>query len=275
MELAPGIVGVPLRTPTLPPATHTNCWLVGEGSFLVIDPASPWDDERGRLLDVIRGRLAAGESLAGLLLTHHHHDHVAGAAHLRDALAADGVPAPVFGHPETAARVDVAVDRRLVDGDHLVVGGCELDVLHTPGHARGHLVLHDRASGAMVAGDMVAGVGTIAIDPDEGDLGDYLAQLERLRGRSPTVLLPAHGPALPHADAVLSMYIAHRHARSDQIRRALADGGPLTPDGIAAVVYPELPAAWQRLAARQVLSHLKWLAAHGVARAVDGERWSA
>ena len=89
------------------------------------------------------------------------------------------------------------------------------------------------------------------------------------------MLLPAHGPALPHADAVLSMYIAHRHARSDQIRRALADGGQLTPDGIAAVVYPELPAAWQRLAARQVLSHLKWLAAHGVARAVDGERWSA
>jgi len=44
IEMRPGIVLVPLRTPTLPPATHTNCCVVGGDEVVVIDPASPYDD---------------------------------------------------------------------------------------------------------------------------------------------------------------------------------------------------------------------------------------
>jgi ribonuclease/clavin/mitogillin len=271
----PGVEAYPLRTPTLPPATHTNCWVIGDGAMLIVDPASPWDDERGRLWQALRARLDRGESVRGIFLTHHHHDHIGGASHLRDLLRAAGIDAPVIAHAETASRVPLPVDELWGEGDLIEVGGRRLDVLHTPGHAAGHLVLHDRDSGVMVAGDMVAGVGTIAIDPDEGDLGDYLHHLERLRARRPTALLPAHGPALHQPDAVLSFYVAHRHGRSEEIRRALQEHGRQSPDELADRVYAELEQAWRRLAARQILSHLRWLARHGAAVAHDDGAWSA
>jgi flavorubredoxin len=44
--MRPGIVLVPLRTPTLPPATHTNCYIVGGDEVIVIDPASPYEEEQ-------------------------------------------------------------------------------------------------------------------------------------------------------------------------------------------------------------------------------------
>src|SRR5262245_40635974 len=58
--VAPGIVGVAVRTPTLPPAAHTSCWLVGDGDLLAIDPGSPYPDQQDALAAEIaaRGRLA-------------------------------------------------------------------------------------------------------------------------------------------------------------------------------------------------------------------------
>ena len=48
-----------MRTPTLPPATHTNGILIGDGPELVaIDPASPYPEERAALdtfLDAVEG----------------------------------------------------------------------------------------------------------------------------------------------------------------------------------------------------------------------------
>jgi endoribonuclease LACTB2 len=260
-----GVEVVPVRTPTLPPATHTNTWILGVGEMLVADPASPWEDEQQALFHHLQRRIDGGERIRTLFLTHHHHDHVAGALDLQARLAAIGHPVPITAHPITADLVDFPIDQLWHEADVHHVGGLSFDVLHTPGHAPGHLVLHLHDSGVMLAGDMVAGVGTIAIDPDEGDLGDYLLHLERMRQRKPTALLPAHGPVLREADAVLSFYIAHRHGRTQQIREVL-DHGDATPLDIAAVVYPELDPAWQRLASRQVVTHLNWLHKHGYAR---------
>jgi len=267
----PAVAVHPVRSPTIPPATHTNSWLLGDGELLVVDPASPWEEEQQSLFDAVQRRLADGQRLRGLFLTHHHHDHVSGAADLRDRLRAVGHDAPVIAHTVTADLVALPVDEFLGEGDVLTVGTSIYDVLHTPGHAPGHLCLHDRATGALLAGDMVAGVGTIAIDPDEGDLGDYLHHLERLRGRRPTSLLPAHGPVLRQPDAVLSMYIAHRHGRTEQIR-ARIEQGAATPLEVATHVYDTLDPRYLPLAARQVLTHLKWLREQGHAQ-VDGELW--
>jgi glyoxylase-like metal-dependent hydrolase (beta-lactamase superfamily II) len=122
---------------------------------------------------------------------------------------------------------------------------------------------------------MVAGVGTIVIDPAEGDLQDYLDSLERMRGLGAERLLPAHGPVMPHADAVLSFYVAHRHQRTDQVRTALVRLGASTPQELAPAVYPELDPRMLPVAAMQILTHLRWLDRHGLARAGDGGRWSA
>src|SRR5437868_4417948 len=69
--ISPGIRVLALRTPTLPPAAHTNVYMVGPpGSpTVVVDPGSPYSDEQARL------EAASGASIAAVLLTHHHGDH--------------------------------------------------------------------------------------------------------------------------------------------------------------------------------------------------------
>ncbi len=266
------IVAIPVRTPTLAPATHTNTWVVGEGALSVFDPASPYEDEQARLLAELRVRIERGERVERIVLTHHHDDHVSGAEALRRALG----DIPIVAHPETARRVSgrVAVDEAWEDGQSRVCGGVTLTAHHTPGHAPGHLVFQDSASGEVIAGDMVAGIGTILVDPDDGDLAQYLASLDAMRALNPTVLHPAHGPSLPHADQILAFYIAHRHQRTAQIGEALDKLGAATPAELAPVVYPDLPAFAQRFAAAQILSHLRWMKTHGLARPnrTDG-RW--
>ena len=271
----PEIERVAVRTPTLPPATHTNTWILGRGSMTVVDPASPWEDEQQRLFEHLWERTRWGEVVERLFLTHHHHDHVAGAVDLQQRLAAHGVEVPILAHPVTRDLLSKTcpVDHVIEDRETLACGSRTFVAHHTPGHAPGHLVLHDVHSGAVVAGDMVAGVGTIAIDPREGDLQDYLDSLEHLRTLEATALLPAHGPVLEHPETVLSFYIAHRHSRTDQIRDALGTLGTATPLELAPIVYPELDTAHHVLAAAQILTHLQWLDRHGLAVPIDAQRW--
>jgi hypothetical protein len=49
LDVAKGIRMLSLRTPTLPPATHTNVYLVGTGEFVLVEPASPYPDEIARV----------------------------------------------------------------------------------------------------------------------------------------------------------------------------------------------------------------------------------
>jgi endoribonuclease LACTB2 len=259
IEVDPGISVFPVRTPTLPPATHTNTYILGSGQLTIVDPASPWPDEQERLAQVIETRVASGERVERILLTHHHGDHVSGAAVVQQAWSV-----PIVAHRQTRELLigTVVVDQLLDGGDVLTCGSSIFDVHHTPGHAPGHLVFQDQKTKAMVAGDMVAGVGTIAIGPDDGHLGQYLASLQAMRRLKPSCLHPAHGPPLRKADELLAYYIAHRHERTAQIQAALDQLGTAAPIDIVPLVYPELPDTFWGLAAGQILSHLRWLAEH-------------
>lgn len=267
--VAPGIRVVPVRTPTLPPATHTNSYVVGDGAMWVFDPASPWPEEQERLAAALQERIDAGERLERIVLTHHHADHVGGAVVLRERF---GVP--IAAQAWTAAHVGFPVDEVWPDGEARDCGGVTLRAVFTPGHAPGHFVFHDADSGAMIAGDMVAGVGTILISPVDGDLGQYLDSLDRMRGLSPTVLLPAHGDPLHQADAILAFYIAHRHQRSEQIRVGLDELGTATPEELVPIVYADLDPRAHPIAAAQIVSHLRWMKVHGLATERAG-RWSS
>jgi glyoxylase-like metal-dependent hydrolase (beta-lactamase superfamily II) len=260
--VAPGIRAVALRTPTLPPATHTACYLVGpsegEGETFVVDPASPYPDQQA-VLD----RFLERERVAAVLLTHHHGDHVGGAAHL----AARGVP--IWAHAETARRIDVSVARVLEDGD-----ACgPVRAIFTPGHAPGHLCFHDPATGALIAGDMVAGLGTILIDPSEGDMRVYLRSLAIMAALAPSVLLPAHGPVVTDALAKLREYAAHRLMREGRVFDALVAKRPATARELVPLAYADTPKPLWGLAERSLISHLVKLEADGRARR-NGELWA-
>ncbi len=261
MPVAPGIRVLALRTPTLPPAAHTNVYLVGPdaGPVAVVDPGSPYPEQQA-ILD----RVLETSPAAAILLTHHHGDHAGGA----QALAARW-SIPIAAHAATARRLAgrVAVNQLIEDGE-TVYGAT---AIFTPGHAEGHLCF--AAGDAMIAGDMVAGVGTILIDPSEGDMAVYLASLERLLARPQMTLLPAHGPAIPDGHGKLAEYLSHRRMREAKVAAALHDR-PRPLAELVAEVYSDTPRALWTLAERSLLAHLVKLAREQRATDAGDGRWS-
>jgi endoribonuclease LACTB2 len=270
LPVAPGIRVLALRTPTLPPAAHTNSYLVGpgRGPQLLVDPGSPYPDQQALLDRVLALEADAGRPLGLVALTHHHGDHVGGAAALATRWSV-----PIAAHRRTAERLagKVAVARELVAGE--VLDAFEVTCVHTPGHADGHLCF-ERGEAAIV-GDMVAGIGWILIDPVEGDMADYLASLAMLLARPATTLLPAHGPAIGDGPGKLREYIAHRTLREDRVlgalaRRPVASLAELLPDA-----YADTPRALWPLAERSLRAHVDKLVKEGRARVAEPGRWTA
>jgi endoribonuclease LACTB2 len=262
-----GIILFPVITPTLPPAEHTNCYVIGTGDIIVVDPGSPYADEQGRLARLLDDLIAEGRKVQGVVLTHHHEDHVGGALAL-----ARHLDVPLFGHARTLDRVDGDGVRREVlgDGASFDLAGplpMQLRAVFTPGHARGHLCFHEARSGALICGDMVSTLSTIIIDPPEGDLGDYFASLERLKQLAPRTLYPAHGLPTQHALEKLDDYVTHRRARAEALAAALAPG-PRALTDLVAEVYADVPPVVHGLAARSAIASLEWLARAGRVRPV-------
>ncbi len=267
--LADGVACLPLRTPTLPPATSTNLMIAGKSRLALIEPATPFADERQVLDEVVDTLRAQGREVVMLLVTHHHVDHIGDVERLRDRL---GVP--LCAHAETAARLPMSVDRELVDGEEIDLGeGIRLRAVHTPGHAPGHLVLHELSSGIAHAGDMVAGQGSILIDAeDDGDMAQYLDSLRLLGRLGTTALIPAHGPVLTDPVAVVEHYVAHRLAREAKVLAAI-DAGAREQAEILAGAYEDTPRMLWPLAARALEAHLRKLVGDGIVERKHGRAW--
>ena len=251
---------LPLKSPTLPPATTTNCLLLGSEDYAIVDPASPWVEEQERLLSVIEERRSQGIRPACIALTHHHHDHVGGVMALKRSTGL-----PVLAHPRTAELLSgtVEVDGFLDEGDRLQTGPQRWHVLHTPGHATGHICFFLPDTGEGVVGDMLAGEGTIVLDPPEGNLSDYLRSLRRLLTLNAQCLYPAHGPALEDPRGILEHYIRHRLARTEQVASEGRKRSSFTPEELVPEIYSEIPQKFWPIATRQVLCHLLFLADQG------------
>jgi hydroxyacylglutathione hydrolase len=104
----------------------SNSYLVAAsegGSAIVIDAGGPC----GPLLEAAERH---GVYVRTLLLTHHHHDHVAEAFMWREA--------EVLAHPVEAELLE-GVDRTIEPGETLELGGLQVEALHTPGHTAGML----------------------------------------------------------------------------------------------------------------------------------------
>jgi hydroxyacylglutathione hydrolase len=104
----------------------SNTYLVADregGSALVIDAGGP-------CAPLLAAAERLGVDVRALLLTHHHHDHVA------EADAWKGVE--VLAHPIEAEQLE-GVDRTIEPGETLSVGDLRIETLHTPGHTAGML----------------------------------------------------------------------------------------------------------------------------------------
>src|SRR4029078_10743575 len=113
------------------------------------------------------------------------------------------------------------VDLCLDDEDVLILAGepsITLRVLHTPGHTRGHICLHELRTGTLISGDNIVGLGSVLIDPPEGNMRDSFNSLERMRAiPNLSVIFGGHGPAIGNPYAKIDEYISHRLERERRI----------------------------------------------------------
>ncbi len=262
MSLPDGVELLLAPNPSLMTGPGTNTFLVadaGGAGGVVIDPGP---DDEGHLARIVEAAERHG-GLHAILITHGHPDHVEGAEHLR---ALTGAPVLAFS-PEGVPQADAA----LADDQVLLVGDRAIRALHTPGHRFDHLSFLLEDSGALFAGDLVAGVGTVVIIPPEGDLLDYLTSLRRLRALDLRQILPAHGPEIADPAVLLDEYLAHRQMREDQILAGLTHG-PRPIAALVAAIYADVDPRLHPMAAKSVTAHLLKLEREGrAAREGRGE----
>ncbi|WP_061288987.1 MBL fold metallo-hydrolase [Herbidospora cretacea] len=165
-----------------------NVWVLGDDTECVVFDA-PHDVDA--ILKVVGGR-----RVTAILATHAHDDHVRQAPALAEATGA-----PILLHPDDLpvwrlTHPDRAPDGELSDGQRIEVGGTELTVLHTPGHAPGACCFHAPGLGVVFTGDTLFQGGPGATGRSFSDYDTIVASIrERLLTLPPeTVVKTGHGP---------------------------------------------------------------------------------
>lgn len=269
--VSPHIVRVPLRSTTLPPADHTNVYVVLGALGAVVWDAGGRDEASLQPLWEALGELGDPPVLA-VVLSHAHPDHVE-----RAEAICRRTGAPARAHPSLRGRLGRAADgipwgAALDEGDRIELGGASIEILFTPGHAPDHLAGWVPEDRALLAGDLLAGEGTVAIVPPEGDLRLYLESLRRVASLAPVVAGPGHGPVLRDPVRAARETYEHRLMREGQVLALLREGLG-DPAEIARRIYGEsLPERVLPFARATVAAHLGKLAAEGLARE-EGGRW--
>jgi hydroxyacylglutathione hydrolase len=206
----------------LPAFTDNYIWMLHNGrEALVVDP--------GEAAPVVRALDAQQLTLAGILVTHHHADHVGGVDALRERLHG-----PVYG-PARESIPQPCIP--LADGASCTLMGMRFDVIDVPGHTAGHIAYVHRPADAapiLFCGDTLfsAGCGRLF----EGTAEQMHASLARLAalpgdtrvccGHEYTLANLRFARAVETGNEDVSRYIAWSQAQRGQ-------GLPTLPSSIA------------------------------------------
>ena len=182
-------------------AYQTNAYLAcpeGRADAFFIDPG---DD-----LDLLRNALAeSGRTLAAILLTHGHFDHMLAAEPLQRETGATVYVAqkdaelltdPVknaFNRDVSKLSLPTLIDYEVLE-DSVEVCGIQLNVLETPGHTRGSVCFYDAADKILFSGDTMFCAGYGRTDLYGGDMFALARSLKKLLALDEDVqVYPGHG----------------------------------------------------------------------------------
>ena len=221
----------------------TNTYFVGSNIHLaIIDPGPADDTHLDNIFCALQTLPAKQHSV---MVTHHHRDHAACAQILADRLE---VPLLALNAPfqhEAEYQLETVTMR----------------VLHTPGHTFVHACYYLIEQRLLLAGDLVAGQGSILIVPPDGDMAAYIASLRAVQSLAPAAILPGHGPVIDNPHEFLQQYINHRLAREEEVLGWYRKGYTST-EAIAAQIYSDRPEVL-KVATMQVEAHLEKLRKEG------------
>jgi glyoxylase-like metal-dependent hydrolase (beta-lactamase superfamily II) len=285
VEVSPLIRRIVAGNPSPFTFTGTCSYVVGRGTVALIDPGPALPAHLDALLAAI-----SGETVSHIVVTHTHMDHSPGARILKEATGA-----PIVGcGPHHASRpladgeantMEGSGDRQHVpdqemrEGDAIAGPGWTLRAIETPGHTANHLAFALPEEEALFSADHVMAWSTTIVGPPDGSMTDFMASLEKLRGRSERVYWPGHGGPVRDPQRFLRALIGHRRAREASILSRLAAGDRRIPE-IVPAIYPGLKPALLRAAGLSTFAHLEDLVRRGLAATngapqLDGEYWPA
>jgi len=288
---------VPISLPTPYPVGPVNAYLLPGPPVTLVD-CGPKTPEAKAALEA--GLARAGTSLAQierLIITHGHVDHFGLASAVTAASGASvyvheadrpkllvdrsflgpmraliteaGFPGEVAdmlggGLKRYRDHLDPVVPTDLIgDGDRLLLGDGTLEVIHTPGHAQGHVCLWDGE--ALVSGDLL--LEEISPNPliefgRDGrrlrTLPALLQSLRRVEALNPTIAYPGHGDPLSHPAARVPELVRHHNERKKRLARMLAEHR-WTLREMAEAWFPGLDRLNLFLGLSEVMGHLDLL----------------
>jgi glyoxylase-like metal-dependent hydrolase (beta-lactamase superfamily II) len=183
----------------------TNCFLIADeraGEAVLFDAP---DHTVGPLLDATVKR---GWTLIGLWLTHGHFDHFADHALVKHRVPAakiliHALDEPKVRSPDAQLRIfqlpldipPLKPDANVKDNERLKIGSLEVEVLHTPGHAPGHVSYYFPKENVLVGGDLIIGGSIGRTDLPDSNHAELEASVRRvMQLPDATKLLGGHGP---------------------------------------------------------------------------------
>ncbi|MEL6204897.1 MAG: hydroxyacylglutathione hydrolase [Pseudomonadota bacterium] len=210
----PELVTVPCRTDNYAFLVHDG----DSGQTALIDAP-----EAGPIAAALSER---GWVLSDILLTHHHDDHIAGVAALREGARVVGAMADAHRLPP--------LDLQVRPGDTLTVCGVETRVIDVSGHTVGHVAYHLPAAELVFTADSLMALGCGRIF--EGTAPMMWQSLMRLAALPPqTIVCSGHEYTAANGRFAATVDGANPalEARLEAVARSRAEGRPTVPSTLA------------------------------------------
>jgi glyoxylase-like metal-dependent hydrolase (beta-lactamase superfamily II) len=312
-EVLPGVhlIRLPL---TGSPLRHTNGYLIrGDDGWTLVDCGWNLPDVLEALTTQLDDMGAKLQDIRRLVITHFHADHYGLAGTLVGLtqcrllmhrldwlyvqnelsdfdgtiarfdywLRLNGAP-PEMLSEEQRRTADMfrrytiqAPDEQLEDGQRIIAGEHEFQVVWTPGHTSGHICLWDEQRKTILTGDHVLD----PISPNvslsrEGQgnpLGEYLQSLRKVAELDADLVLPAHGEPFNGAARRVNELLAHHDEREAEVLEAVSHGERTAYEVSAALPWTrrrrtlaDLSMGQQRMALTETIAHLEELRSRGL-----------
>jgi glyoxylase-like metal-dependent hydrolase (beta-lactamase superfamily II) len=281
-SLTPGVlvrVSAAVQRLTAPNASlmtgpGTNSYVLGDPPVALLDPGPDDPGHLERLAQAVpRPRF--------VFVTHTHRDHSSGARALATRTGAPivGLLPPKDGRQDLSCVPDLQPAQDQVfalsaDAGAPPAGARRLRAIHTPGHASNHVCYLLEEEGLLFSGDHVLdGVTPVILAPD-GDMGDYIDSLQRLKRYPLRAIAPGHGCVMDDPIGVIDKVIAHRGRREAKVLAVLDTLGKARIEELLGRVYDDVQPQLLPIAQLTLEAHLIKLAREGRS-AREGDEWRA
>ncbi|WP_324824391.1 MBL fold metallo-hydrolase [Sinanaerobacter sp. ZZT-01] len=166
------------------------------GEAFIIDPG--YLPER-----FLKSCSALNLSVKGILLTHHHYDHVGAVERLKKEWNC-----PVYLHWQDIEQYKKNVDGMLEGGEVFLLGEEEIRVIHTPGHTHGSVCFFSEKSKCVFTGDTIFNIDLGRTDLADGSEQEMRRTVREIisRWNNDITIYPGHG------DSATMKYV-HMHNR--------------------------------------------------------------